>query len=170
MRMDSAQAPTCWQPAGGPGNVNVVENLFWVSHGMATLRQANTGNGVKIYSLHLIFTFCLDRDTSVLKLFPVFFLININKISRRSVFYQFTVNRNHFQNWWIPWGRSKMTIISIHTIANQNSYHDDKSTFLCLTWVSCAQPIRNVRTRQHIDNSSIISHQVNFDIQRERLL
>ena len=43
-------------------------------HGMisrlTSLRQANVGSMQK-YSLHLIFTFYLDRDTSVLELFPV---------------------------------------------------------------------------------------------------
>ena len=37
--------------------------------GLLTLRQANTG--YEEYSWHLIFTFYLNRDTSVLELFPV---------------------------------------------------------------------------------------------------
>ena len=37
--------------------------------GLLTLRQANMG--YEKYSLHLIFTFYLNRDTSVLELFPV---------------------------------------------------------------------------------------------------
>ena len=37
--------------------------------GLLTLRQANTG--YEKYSWHLIFTFYLNRDTSVLELFPV---------------------------------------------------------------------------------------------------
>ena len=44
----------------------------WVPRGMASmasLRQANVGN-MKKYSLPLIFTFYLDRDTSMLELFP----------------------------------------------------------------------------------------------------
>ena len=43
----------------------------WVPCGMASLRQANARNDMKKCSLPLIFTFYLDRDTSVLELFPV---------------------------------------------------------------------------------------------------
>ena len=49
-------------------------------------------------------------------------------------------------------------------IANQNSYHDDKSTKQCFTCVFCHQLIRNVRSRRRIDSYSIIAHPVNFDI------
>ena len=35
------------------------------------IRQANVGNDMKKYSLPLIFTFYLDRDTSVLELSSV---------------------------------------------------------------------------------------------------
>ena len=41
----------------------------WVPRGLTTLRQANVGN--EKYSLHLIFTFYLNRDTSVIELCPV---------------------------------------------------------------------------------------------------
>ena len=57
-----------------------------------------------------------------------------------------------------------MTSISIHIIANQSSYHDDKSTLQCFTCVFCPQPIRNVRSRRRIDRSSIIAHSVNSDL------
>ena len=57
-----------------------------------------------------------------------------------------------------------MTPISIHIIANQSSYHDDKSTLQCFTCVFCPQLIRNVRSRQHIDSSSVIAHPVNSDL------
>ena len=43
----------------------------WVPYGLISLQQANVGNDMKKYSLHLIFTFYLNRDTSVLELFPV---------------------------------------------------------------------------------------------------
>ena len=43
----------------------------WGPRGMASLRQANAGNYMKKYSLPLNFTFYLNRDTSVLELFPV---------------------------------------------------------------------------------------------------
>ena len=57
-----------------------------------------------------------------------------------------------------------MTSISIHIIANQSSYHDDKSTLQCFTCVFCPQLIRNVRSRRRIDSSSIIAHLVNSDL------
>ena len=57
-----------------------------------------------------------------------------------------------------------MTSISIHIIANQSSYHDDKSTLQCFTWVFCPQLIRNVRSHRHIDSFSIITHLVNSDL------
>ena len=46
-----------------------IRKLLRVPHGLPPLRQANMG--YKKYSLHLIFTFYLYRDTSVLQLFPV---------------------------------------------------------------------------------------------------
>ena len=57
-----------------------------------------------------------------------------------------------------------MTAISIHIIANQSSYHDDKSTLQCFTHVFCPQLIRNVWSRRRIDSSSIIAHPVNSDL------
>ena len=57
-----------------------------------------------------------------------------------------------------------MTSISIHIIANQSSYHDDKSTLQCFTCVFCPPLIRNVRSRRRIDSSSIIAHPVNSDL------
>ena len=56
-----------------------------------------------------------------------------------------------------------MRSISIHIIANQSSYHDDKSTLQCFICVFCPQLIRNVRSRRRIDSSSIIAHPVNSD-------
>ena len=44
--------------------------------------------------------------------------------------------------------RPKVTFISIHIIANQNSYHDDKSTLRCFTCVFCSRLIRNMRSRR----------------------
>ena len=60
--------------------------------------------------------------------------------------------------------RSKVTFISLHIIANQNSYYDDKSTWQCFTCFFCPWLIRNVRSRRHFDSSSIIAHPVNFEI------
>ena len=56
-----------------------------------------------------------------------------------------------------------MTSISIHIIANQRSYHDDKPTLQCFTRVFCPQLISNVQSRRRIDSSSIIAHPVNSD-------
>ena len=54
-------------------------------------------------------------------------------------------------------------------IANQKSYHDEKSTLQCFTRVICPRLIRNVRSHRRFDcSSSIIAHPVNFDIDRER--
>ena len=57
-----------------------------------------------------------------------------------------------------------MTSISIHIIANQSSYHDDKSTLQCFIRVFCSQLIRNVWSRRCIDSSSVIAHPVNSDL------
>ena len=57
-----------------------------------------------------------------------------------------------------------MTAISIHIIANQSSYHDDKSTLQCFIRVFCPQLIRNVQSRRRIDSYSIIAHPVNSDL------
>ena len=57
-----------------------------------------------------------------------------------------------------------MTSISIHIIANQSSYHDDKSTFQYFTCVFCPQLIRNVWSRRRIDSSFNIAHPVNSDL------
>ena len=57
----------CWH--GGKWLRNqLIRKLLAVPRGL-TLRQANMGYGK--YYLHLIFTFYLNRDTSVLDLFPV---------------------------------------------------------------------------------------------------
>ena len=42
-----------------------------VPRGMTELRQTNVGNYMKKYFLHLIFTFYLNTDASVIKIFPV---------------------------------------------------------------------------------------------------
>ena len=57
-----------------------------------------------------------------------------------------------------------MMSISVHIIANQSSYHDDKSTLQCFIRVFCPQLIRNVWSRRPIDSSSIIAHPVNYDL------
>ena len=47
----------------------VIRKLLGIPRGLTSLRQASVG--YQKYSLHLIFTFYLNRDTSVLELFPV---------------------------------------------------------------------------------------------------
>ena len=71
------------------------------------------------YSLHLILTFFQNRDPSVIQLFHVV----VFQLKRFPVL----VHRNPLWNCWIMLERSKMKFISIHIMANQNSYHDDKS-------------------------------------------
>ena len=109
------------------------------------------------YSSHLIFTFYTNRHTSGLELFHVVFYWK--KVLRVA-----PGNRNRLWNCWIAVERSKMMSISIHIIANQSSYHDDKSTLQCFIHVFCPPLIRNVRSRRRIDSSSIIAHSVNSDL------
>ena len=119
-----------------------------------------TGQHGKWYekdSLHLIFTFYLNRDTSVTWLFPVVVLKKKKNISHVD---SFTDNESKPSR--IVVERSETMLILIHIIADQNSYHDDKSTLQCFTSVFCPQLIRNMRSRRHIDSSSIIAHPVNF--------
>ena len=61
-----------------------------------------------------------------------------------------------------PW-KDLVTFISIHMIANQNSYHDDKLIWQCFTCLLCPRLVRNVLSRRCFDSSSIIAHPVNFD-------
>ena len=88
--------------------------------------QTKAGNGMKKHSLPLIFTFYLNRGTSVPELFSVV-VFQLKRFSMRSVLTHLpaTISAN-----WIAVERFKMnqiTFISIHILANQNSYHDDKS-------------------------------------------
>ena len=81
-----------------------------VSRSLTLPWQANMG--YEKYSLHVIFTFYLDRDTSVLELFPV-----------------------------IEFKQKRFSVLThLH--------------------VYCSRLIRNVRSRQHMDNSSIIAYPV----------
>ena len=56
-----------------------------------------------------------------------------------------------------------LTSISIHIIANQNSYHGNKLTLQCFTCFFCLRLVRNVWSRRRFDSSSVIAHPVNFD-------
>ena len=118
------------------------------------------GKWFEKYSLHSIFTFYLNRDTSVTELFPV---VVFKKISRVD---SFTDNESKPSR--IVVERSETMLILIHIIADQNSYHDDKSTWQCFTRVFCPQLIRNMRSRRRIDSSFIIAHPVNFYSGRDR--
>ena len=124
----------------------------WVQRSMASLRQANMGNDMKKF-----FTF----DSHILpwqrhigaRIIPchcisikrILIAIGIETVSK-------IVELRYREK------DQKMTFISTHIIANQNSYHDDKSAWQCLTCVFCPQLIKNVRTRRCIDSSSIVAH------------
>ena len=60
-----------WLPAGCWHDKLLCNQETWVPHGLTSHWQANVGNDVNFFSLHLIFTFYLNRDTTVLQLFPV---------------------------------------------------------------------------------------------------
>ena len=55
-------------------------------------------------------------------------IISITKVSMRCVLTNLLAIETVHKNCWIALERSKMTFISIHIIANQKSYHEDKST------------------------------------------
>ena len=76
----------------------------------------------------------------------------------RSVLTRIYCNRNGLYKCWIAADRSKMTFMSIHIIANQNSYHDNKSTWQCFTHLFCPQLIRILWSRRCTDSFSIIAH------------
>ena len=67
--------------------------------------------------------FAFDFHTSVTELFPVVVLKKKKKISRVD---SFTDNESKPSQ--IVVERSETMLILIHIIADQNSYHDDKST------------------------------------------
>ena len=130
--------------------------------------DANTPTGqhgkwYEKYSLHLIFTFYLNRDTSATELFPV---VVLKKKKKKSRVDSFTDNESKPSR--IVVERSETMLILIHIIADQNSYHDDKSAWQCFTRVFCPQLIRNMRSRRRIDSASIIALPVNFYSGRDR--
>ena len=84
----------------------------------------------KKYFLHLIFTFYLNTDASVVE----FFTVVVFQQKGRS-FYEVgvTVDPIYWEskpslNCWIAVERAEVKFISKHIIANQTSYHDDRST------------------------------------------
>ena len=66
------------------------------------------------------------------------------------------------------WGNSSEYLRGVKL--RQSSYHDDTSTWQCFTRVFSPQLIRNVRSRRHIDSSSIIAHPVNLRWERSLML
>ena len=80
------------------------------------------------HSLPLIFTFYLNRGTSVLELFPVVVFQLKKTIFNEVRVDPFTGNLNRLRIAVERFKMSQITFISIHILANQNSYHDDKST------------------------------------------
>ena len=109
------------------------------------------------WDIKFFFTFYTNRDKSVLELFHVV----VFQWKTFSLLTQAIETVSKIV--WIAVERSKMTSISIHIIANQSSYHDDKSTLQCFTRVFCPKLIRNVRSRRRID-SSIIAYPVNSEL------
>ena len=110
------------------------------------------------FSLHLIFTFYLNRDTSVIELFPVV-VFQLKKDSP-VLTHLLAISKPSLKLW--DCGRKIQNDVDI-------------DTYYCkpelISWrVFCPQLITNVRSRWRIDSSSIITHPVNFDIQRERSL
>ena len=162
----SSLGPFCWRVLSDSAIMKLVHHVTSLDRPMWEMIW-------KKCSLHLIFTFYLNRDTSVVE-FPL--SMCLKKKRRFSLWgHGGPCWHNYLQlklslNCWIAVERAKITFTSIHIIAKQNSYHDDKSTLKCLTRVFCPQPIRNLRTRRHFDSSSIIALQVNFDKPWERSL
>ena len=118
---------------------------------MISLRRANVGNDMK----HMFFSIRFSRF-NLTENYSVSLYFN-NKISMRSVLTRIYFIRKGLKKLRIAVERSKMTFMSKHIITNQNSYHDDKSTWQCLTCLFCPQLIRIVGTHRCIDSSSIIA-------------
>ena len=75
----------------------------------------------------LIFIFYLNRDTSVVE-FSLSLYSNKKDDSLCGPCWPIHLQLKPFLNRWIAVEWAKITFISIHIIANQNSYHEDKST------------------------------------------
>ena len=118
---------------------------------------ATYGKWYEKNSLHLIFTFYLNSDTSAPELFPVV-VLKKKKIPLVDPFtFLLAMNRNRLE--LSDCGRKIRNDIHTDTYyCKPNSYHDDNSTQQCFTRVFCPQLIGNMRSRRHIDSSSIIAH------------
>ena len=117
-----------------------------------TLRQANMG--YEKYSLHLIFTFYLNRDTSVLELFPVV-VFQEKRFTRQS---KPSLKLLHSAK-KIQWRSYQYILLQTRTHIMMISQH-----VKCFTSLFCPRLVRNVWSRWCFDSSSIIAHPVNFDI------
>ena len=119
----------------------VPNHQIWVSRGMTSLRQA-VGKVMKKYWLHfnLIFTFYFNQSHIGAGNIP-FRCISLKTAFQSVCVDPLTCNWNCLSNYWFAVERSRMTFISIHIIANQISYHDDKSTKQYLTRIFCPQLI-----------------------------
>ena len=156
----------CWPSWHGKSLSDGAIAKTWVPRGL-TLRRANAGNDMEnilyvwfshftltethrwwIYSLSLYFN---KNKNSPVFCWPISVLATTSKPSLLKIVGGIAVEQ------------SKMMLKSIHIIANENSYHDDKLTKQCFTRVFCPQLISNMRSRRRIDSSSIIAHPVNFD-------
>ena len=105
----------------------------WIPGGLTfdftpTGHGATYGKWYEQYSLHLIFTFYLNRDTSVPELFPVVVLKKISLVDPFTCL--LAMNRNRLLDCRILVERSEMMFMLIHIIANQNSYHDVITRFV----------------------------------------
>ena len=135
----------------------------WVPRGL-TLRQANAGNVMKNI-LYVWFSHFTLTETH--RWWNYSLSLYFNKNNSPVFCWPISVLATSKPSRWIARGiaveQSQMMLISIHIIANENSYHDDKSTKQYFTRYFCPQLISNVRSRRRIDSFSIIAHPVNFD-------
>ena len=93
-------------------------------HDFTPTGQRDVGKWYEKYSLHFIFTFFINRDISVIE-FPPSLYFNKKDDSPWGP----CLESKPSPNCWIAVERAQITFISTNNIANQNSYHDDKSTF-----------------------------------------
>ena len=85
----------------------------WEPRSMASLRQAKAGN---------------DMKNIICLWFSHFNLAETHRCYNYTLSLYFNTKDSHYGRCWhIAVERCEMTFISTHVIANQNSYHDDKS-------------------------------------------
>ena len=99
-------------------------HMVWLNSDRPT---RNVGNYMKKYFLHLIFTFYLNTDASVIKKFPCRCISIKTADHPWGRCWPIYLESKPSLNCWIAVERAEITFISIHINANQNSYHDDKS-------------------------------------------